>query len=490
MERAMNGLLASVLVTSLTLAGIAQAEPETARLSLTPELGWAHGDHVIDVDAHFRYRWEYWKAESNKGTDIHGIRGRIGAGYTWRDRFRVYAQAQVVSLLGMEPGATGAAGLYRASAGKSSEWSIDARQLYAELRWDPILFARVGRQDINQGTLIKYAEPHWNYLRQKRMSQRLLGTVDWTNVARSYDAVSALVEPMDGNKLHVFVAQPTTGVFEIAKPYKANTDIITGGFDWTVERDRLLENVEFTGFFTTYHDSRDPMQVAGLFGDIELYTFGASALGVHPCGPGRFDWLLWGAFQVGNYVDSPDGTQPNARELDQVAGAIVAEAGYQWPEVWGKPWLRAGVSYASGDTDTGDGNRNTFFNILPTNHLYYGYADQLAFQNLVDLLVQLKLSPLPKLGIELVFHQFLLPTAADRRWFGTGAFNKTSLGYGSSPSNGSNNVGQELDIVVAYKVHRTLTLAAGFAKLFGGRVFESFPDRDTDFAFVQVQLNY
>jgi hypothetical protein len=30
----------------------------------------------------------------------------------------------------------------------------------------------------------------------------------------------------------------------------------------------------------------------------------------------------------------------------------------------------------------------------------------------------------------------------------------------------------------------------GFAKLFGGKVFESFSDRDTDWAFVQARLNY
>ena len=256
----MNRVIAAVLSTTLALAGAAQAERGTTGLTLTPKLGWAHGDHAIDVDTHLQYRWEHWKAESDEGTDISGIRGRIGAGYTWRDRFRVYVQAQIVSVLGMESEATGAAGLYRASAGKSNEWSINARQFYAEGRWNPVPFARVGRQDINQGTLVKYAEPHWNYLRVKRMSQRLLGTVGWTHVERSYDAVTARVKPLDRNTLHLFVARPTTGVFEIANSYEANTDIITGGFDWTVERGKLLENVELTGFFTAYHDTRDPVE--------------------------------------------------------------------------------------------------------------------------------------------------------------------------------------------------------------------------------------
>ena len=115
---------------------------------------------------------------------------------------------------------------------------------------------------------------------------------------------------------------------------------------------------------------------------------------------------------------------------------------------------------------------------------------QLAFSNLVDLLVQLKLAPLPKLGIEAVFHQFWLASDSDRRWVGTGAFSKSNLGYISSASNGSNNVGQEIDLVVSWKPHRTTTLSGGFAKLFGGNVFRGAEHRDTDWAFIQLRVAY
>ena len=36
----------------------------------------------------------------------------------------------------------------------------------------------------------------------------------------------------------------------------------------------------------------DPAQVAGLFGDIEVYTLGGSMLGVYPVGKGHVDALL------------------------------------------------------------------------------------------------------------------------------------------------------------------------------------------------------
>ncbi|MCH8856865.1 MAG: alginate export family protein [Proteobacteria bacterium] len=204
--------------------------------------------------------------------------------------------------------------------------------------------------------------------------------------------------------------------------------------DHLVELD-ALDDTELTAFFLGYSDGRDPTDVVGLFGDIEIYTVGGSWIGVYPLGPGKFDVILWGALQFGSYTDS---TSSGVRDLDHVAGALLAEFGYQPTEVWAKPWLRAGVNFASGDSDSDDGSHNTFFNLLPTNHLYYGYADQLAFQNLVDLFLQLKLTPLPKVGIEIAFHQFWLHERKDLRYFGTGAFTRSALGLGGSSSSGSN----------------------------------------------------
>jgi len=296
--------------------------------------------------------------------------------------------------------------------------------------------------------------------------------------------------------LHLYVAQPTTGVFEIDRAYKRQLHVVYGGMDWTVERGTWLENTELGAFVIGYSDDRDAQKVAGFFGEIKAYTFGLSSLGVYPVGPGNFDLILWGAFQIGQYIDSvPGGTEmfTSLKRLDQLAGAGIAEIGYQLPDVWGKPWLRGGVNFATGDSDPTDGSRNTFFNILPTNHLYYGYADALAFSNLIDLMAQFKLSPLPNLGLELVFHQFWLFTQDDFRYFGTGSYAKDSLGYGRTVSSGSNNVGQEIDFVANYQVNQHVGLMAGVAQLFGGHVFSrnsALPDDDISWAFFQVSLSY
>ena len=426
----------AILLALPSGASSEEGEERTDGLRFRPGIAWSSGDHRVNLSFQNRYRYESWRARSKTTDGIHGNRMRLGIGYTWKDQVRLCAQGQLTHLFSLSPNSSGAGALYRAntSGGRdSSTDSIRMRQLFLEAKPAPGSWVRAGRQDINAGTLIQYAEPNWTFLKFKRLSQRLVGTVGWTIGERSYDGAAARLS-VDGHLIHAFAAEPTTGVFDIENAYKRQKDVVFGGVDWTVERGTWAENAEFSGFFIAYADDRNPAKVAGLFGDIEVYTLGASWLGIYPMGRGNLDVLLWGAFQFGDYKDS---TTSGVRELDQLAGAVIAEFGYQLTEVWGKPWLRAGVNYASGDSSPDDGDRNTFFNILPTNHLYYGYADQLAFQNLVDLLVQFKLAPLPNLGLELTFHQFWLPTDDDGRYFGTGAFNRSSLGFGSSPSNGS-----------------------------------------------------
>jgi hypothetical protein len=471
----------------------AAAEPDG--LQFYPSLSWKQGDHRFDLRFQTRLRWERWEALQDAGDSIYAIRSRLSGDYTWRDRLRLFAEGQHVKIFDLDSfPPNGAAGLYQANARHPPSSSVDSfrvRQLFVQGGLDSENWLRVGRQDLKSASAISYQEGNWKYLKNKRLAQRLVGGVGWTHGERSYDGLSARME-QNGHVLHLYVAAPTTGVFEIDRGYKHQKDMIFGGLDWTVERGTWFDNTELGFFFIGYADDRDKDDVAPpFFGRIEVYTVGFSTLGVYPVGPGNFDLITWGAIQFGDYVD--DMNQKGPRNHDQFAGAAIFEAGYQLPDVWAKPWLRAGVNFATGDRNQGDGNRNTFFNILPTNHLYYGYADALAFSNLIDLMVQLKLSPLPKLGVELAFHQFWLFTKNDGRYFGSGAFAKRSLGYGLSPSNGSNNVGQEIDFVVNYKVNKHLGLMAGVAHLFGGGVLSrnaTLSDEDVNWAFFQVALSY
>jgi hypothetical protein len=294
---------------------------------------------------------------------------------------------------------------------------------------------------------------------------------------------------LGGHDVDLFVLEPTTGVFVVDdEAYRRNRDVLVGGIDWTARPGTLLDNSEFGAFFLGYSDGRDPAKVAGLFGDIRVFTLGGHWIGVYPLGPGRVDALFMGALQVGTYADA--GPTSGVRDRDQLAGAVIGEIGYQLPELPWKPWLRAGVNWGSGDADLDDADRHTFFNLLPTNHLYYGSLDQFALQNLVDLFVQLRLSPHPKVGVELAYHRFLLDEENDFRWAGTGAFSRSNLGYARNPSNGSDDAGHELDLALSFRPNSIVSVGVGFGYLWGGRVFGHLADRDAAFGWAQVSVKY
>ncbi len=474
-------LLAMAFAACLPLA--AQAEPAPAAAEdgfrLRPSVHWRSGDHRVDLGATVRVRSEAWDAHGKDLDWFTGTRTRVRAAYAYGESFRVFTELQDVRLHGMDRDASGAAALYRASSGDDAHaHGTDLRQAYLELRPLEGSVARLGRQDLKLGTEVLYAEPDWRYLKLARASQRLVGTVGWTHVERSNDGAS-LGWDLGGHHVFAFAARPTTGVFDADSAYRHQSEITYGGLSWTAKRGTWLENVELRGFALAYEDDR-PVRHGGLPGEVEVYTLGLSAIGVHPVGPGSADVLLWLAGQLGDFD-----------RLDHRAAAAVLELGYQLPDQPGRPWLRVGVNAASGDGDPDDGDHGTFFNMLPTNHLYYGFADRLAFQNLVDSFVQLRLAPHPRVAVDLFLHHFTLATDDDARYFGTSAFNESAFGFGAQPSRGFRHVGNELDAVVRVRLARGVDFEVGYAFLDGGALLSSLgSDPDVHFGYVQLQATY
>jgi hypothetical protein len=391
-----------------------------------------------------------------------------------------FGEFQDARVFRLDPGSSGAGALYRrATDGKHKTHSDRMRQLWIELKALDGLALRLGRQDLKLGTEVVYPEANWKYLKTKRAAERLVGTVGWTHGERSYDGAT-LAYPMDGHHLYLFGAKPTTGVFDINSAYSSQQDIVLGGLSWTVERGTWVRDTEIRFFGIGYEDERSARDGGGTPDEQrEVWTAGVSAIGVYPLGRGDFDALFWGAVQYGDFND-----------LDHRAFAFALELGYQCHDSALKPWLRAGVNLASGDGSPSDGDQESFFNLLPTNHLYYGFADQLAFENLVDTFAQLMLKPAPKLGLNLMVHRFALYTSDDGRRAGTGAYNRNSFGYATQPSRGHRPVGYEFDVVASYQVHPKIGLQAGYAFLNGSGVLNSFVDEDVRFAYFQIAAKY
>jgi hypothetical protein len=486
---------AVVLVWAVALlfslvAGPAQALPDAADddgFNWQPSLYWKQGDLRLDLMLETRYRVEWWDAHKGQTDDFHALRTRVGAKFSYKSLFSLFAEFQDSRIYDLSANTSGAGTLYqRYSKGGDSDHTDgqDLRQAWLDLRPIEGLSIRGGRMDIKLGTQAMYAEPNWKYLKIKRASQRMVGTVGWTHGERTNHGGSVAYDT-GGYHLYFFGAQPTTGVFDIRGAYKNQPDIAYGGASLTAKRGTWLRDTELRGFFLGYSDNR-PVDDGGKPEEVRVYTLGFSAIGVYPCGPGNFDVFAWAAGQAGKF----DGR-------DHWAGAGILELGYQLPKVMAKPWFRAGVNVASGGDATGD--HNTFFNMLPTNHMYYGFADAFAFQNLLDVFGQLMLKPHEKVGLNFMVHHFRLVDSDDAQYFGTGAFTKkvpAGFGYGSNFSYGKHEVGTEIDVAVNVKLHKHVSLQGGYSFIWGGDVWEAkkadggWTDSDVEFGYLQIALKY
>jgi hypothetical protein len=469
-----------------TPAGAADPDPSDDGFRLTPSISWSRDKERIDLSISTRGRIEWWNAFTDTTDRFYALRTRVGLKYSYDDLLTLFAEYQSVQMFSMSPSGGGAGAAYWANSGmRSSAHDDSLRQFYAELRPVDGLALRGGRFDIKDGTEVMYPEANWKYLKVARASQRLVGTVGWTHVERSNEGLSTAYDFGD-HHVYAFAARPTTGVFDVDDAYHRQDGITYGGLHFTAKRGVAIPDTEVRLFALAYQDDRSQSD-GGQPRDVNVYTAGFSTIGIHPVGPGNLDLFVWLAGQWGNFSTE-----------DHLAAAGILEVGYQFPDVFLKPWFRVGVNVASGDGDPNDGDHNTFFNMLPTNHLYYGFADQFAFQNIVDWIAQLMLKPHPKVGINLMLHHIKLQTSDDIRYAGTGAFSKNAFpgGFGyttrvpGTPGAGTRNAATELDAVLNVDVRKGVSVQAGFAQIWGHTVFNGFVDDDAQFGYVQVSLKY
>jgi len=444
----------------------------------SPSLYWQEGASRIDLNLALRERWETWDAFTRDTDGYNGFRTRLKLTYTWRDLLVLVGEVQDVRVASLDPDGAGAIALYRNAAdGDYNAHGTDVHLLWAEFRPSAGSSFRVGRQDLKVGPEVSYEEPDWKYLKTARLGERLIGSVGWTHEERAADGITFSWDS-GGHKLFGFAAQPTSGVYEVDNAYRSLHDVNYEGAEWTVKRGTWLPNTELSALTIAYQDHRPPVD-GGLAHGLSLVTVGTSLLGVYPAGPGKIDVLLFGAGQFGTY-----------NRLDHAAWAAFFEAGYQLPDVFGTPWLRAGVNAGSGDHNPNDGDHGTFFNMLPTNHIYYGFADQVALPNLVNPFVQLRVTPHPMLALNLFAHWFRLTNSNDARYSGTGVYNLDTFGFNAQPSRGFTHVGREYDVVATLTPHKALTLEAGWCWFEGGAMFGLNKSQELHFGYVSAELKY
>lgn len=337
----------------------------------------------------------------------------------------------------------------------------DLHQAYIDLRCtnkDTPSVVRVGRQKLNFGT------------------QRLIGALEWVNTARVWDAVKVTLGEQNNRTLTGFAAQQVA-----VDPNNPN--------DWADVGTARYQDSDLYGIYYTDWKILEDVQLElyWLFRDNEDTSASGSATSggdeVHSIGS-RFEtvngpWDFNGEF-VGQFGDYSG--------LDHSAFAAHIEGGYK-VESLNNTRFSSAYNYASGDDDSTDGDHNTFDNLYPTNHKFYGYMDFFAWANMHNLETAVSTKLFDKVPVKLALHWFWLDEEDTDSLYGAGrGASRTAV----SGTDVDSFVGKEIDLTAKYWiVPKRVNLLLGYSHFFAGDYLsDTGISEDADFFYVQTALNF
>jgi hypothetical protein len=359
--------------------------------------------------------------------------------------------------------------------------TIDLQQAYVTVgnpKESPVTL-KLGRQELIYG------------------EERLVGAFGWNNIGRVFDAAKLRWQNQwfcaDAFASHVVI--PVDGEFNEDN----DEEYLSGLYATTTRIPKTLLEAYFLSRNASpkaiaVEDSPQFSQPSAR----DIYTVGGRVKS-KPGELGKWDYQLEGAYQFGNFRDLRLGA--SSTRLDQDAFMVVIQAGYTFTNLWGTPRLGAEYAFASGDSNPTDGKHETFDNLFPTNHKFYGYMDFVSLQNIHDVQGILQIKPHPRVTMALEGHGFWLADTHDNFYTVAGAprggiaTTPTGNTYGINP-NYSSFVGTELDFVTGVALTRFAQLEVGYGHFFvGDYISQSLSSpavgsKDADYVYLQATVNF
>ena len=403
---------------------------------------------TMSLGGQLRYRFE---SETNKGFGatepaqdaFHGLRFLLNADFQYQDSLRIYAE-----LIGAfdEDRDLAPRGI------DENRWDI--HRLFVETNLDFMghnWTVRAGRQYLNYG------------------AQRFLSPLGWANVMRRFDGV---------------------------KMFTSND---TWDFDmwWTrpvvLQRqgsDRLNEDIEFWGAYATYKgwENRamdlyflallddgmnvNPNGAFGSGGDRNIYTLGMRYWG----NTGAWDYETELAGQWGHW--SGDTVQAWSFSLD---------TGYTIADVGCEPRVGFGFDMATGDRNPADSSVQTFTQLFPLGHKYFGYLDLIGRQNITAANVNVSAWAVKdKARATLALQGFWLTREKDAL-YGAGGGPALRDPFGNS----GREIGYELDATIHWKIDDTSDMLFGWSHMWDNEFIQSnTPGENADLFYVQYKYTF
>jgi hypothetical protein len=452
--------------------------PPAITLQKPPEANpLCFADGKLCFDLHDRLRFEVRENTFDFDDSIDSVtddsfllqRFRIGAAFKPVEWLKFYAQGQDTREFFSErpniPGALGAEG----------DDTFDLRQGYVQFgpkEWN----LAAGRQTLAYG------------------DERLIGTSDWNNFGRTFDAAKLHFEASKTTSIDLFAST----VAVIDRHSYNQSDLFNG--------DELHRDLVFSGvYFTT--GAFEPLtldlyalgldQARGNDANVEgsLLTLPAGAAGGNF--EERTDFVTLGTRVKGD-PKKLDGFEfegefalqaGTVADLDLFAAAVHVGGGYNFMKCPWKPRLFAEYNFATGDDDPTDGDDGTFQNLFPSNHKFYGYMDLFSWQNIHNPELSLRVKPTDKFTVQLDGHGFWLADTNDA-WYRANGLSRVRP-LTTAARDADNYVGAEIDLTVTFQPIKPLTFAVGYSHFFAGDYLKATgANDDADFGYVQAMINF
>jgi hypothetical protein len=294
--------------------------------------------------------------------------------------------------------------------------------------------------------------------------QRLVGSADWLNTPRSFDAIRATFH-VSGYRLDAFassVVNQRDGKFDRSNP----GNNLYGVYE-TMEK--LVPGATVEPYFF-WRRAPNLVTEAAHQGNLNFGTLGLRWAGKLP---GHFDYGTEMAHQAGRL-----GTD----RVGAWAGHWIV--GYTVAGAWASPRLSVEFNHASGDDNPHDGRRGTFDQIYPTNHDRYGLTDPVGWKNLNHLRSGIEIKPRPKWLAIASYHSFWLANSHD------GFYNASGALVARVPDGSAGRyVGQEADLQAVYFWSGRTKIGAGYGHLFPGTFLKKTTDGSA-YTYPYAYVNY
>lgn len=451
MKKTLLALSLCMMATPMTIQG-AQARPviknlryeenwiKTPQATENPDL-WDNlkyipfnesGDIYLSLGGSWRIRGEGWTGYDFK-PDQNAIFGlnqvRFHSDFHATDFFRLYLEG--LSALGSPRNLPGGIPNNTPTGLRSIDLdSLDLQNAFVDLKYswapDQYILLRPGRQEMDFG------------------KQRLISSLVWVNTRRTFDAIS-LIGQFAGWNLRGVYAQ-----YVKAQPWSFNLSGPDSSFYGLYATGPVgIENFSSDLYWLGLHKDKTSFQA--IEGREDRHTLGARLNGKFADG---FDLDAEAAYQLGTFANQ-----------NIQAGFGAFDLGYSFNLPW-TPRLGLGLDYASGDTSSSDSTLNTFNQLFPLGHAYYGYADQLGRQNAIGTKATLSAKPLPELTLALDNHLFWRASAQDDVYGVAGNVTR------KANSGSDTYLGYEADLTATWKWDAHLQTQLGFSLFAPGSFYQ------------------